>query len=247
MQEFETFVYLDLEKTGSTFIVRLLRDHCRETLVRGRKHKAMGPDADRSKFHFISVRNPLELYLSLYSFGCERWGSLRGQLAADGRPDFYDRTPGGFNRWLDYLLVARNTQGLGGGFPKGKLALLLGLQSHRFLHLALADASEVLGACETRDDVRRAYAEHRIADYVVRNEHFAADLAALITGRLAHAFEDPKGLAEHVLAAPPVNPSKRVDAGIEDFKLPDKLMRRLRKREWFLCETFGYLGGAISP
>ncbi len=247
MQEFETFVYLDLEKTGSTFIVRLLRDHCRETLIRGGKHKPMGADADRSKFYFISVRDPLELYLSLYSFGCKRWGTLRGKLASTGQPDFYDGTMERFAQWLDFLLKPANTKTIGAGFATGRIGRLLGLHSYRYLKLVLGDAAEALDGCETKDDVRRVYEEKRLVGGIVRYESFTADLVALFTGRLAHAFEDPAAVAEYVRTADPVNASERVDAERPDFTLPPELKQRLREREWFLCETFGYQGGAVSP
>ena len=58
MQEFQSFVYLDLQKTGSTFIADLLQRHCKELQVRFSKHSRVGQGYDGNKFYFISVRNP---------------------------------------------------------------------------------------------------------------------------------------------------------------------------------------------
>jgi len=69
MHEFPNFVYLDVEKTGSTFIMTLLDEFISAPVVRREHHMPMEADCDRSKRYFISVRDPLDAYISLYSYG----------------------------------------------------------------------------------------------------------------------------------------------------------------------------------
>ena len=75
MVEYETFAYLALQKTGSTFIVEFLRRFCGEKLIYLEKHKPVPAERHRrEKLYVISVRNPLDQYISLYSFGVEKKG-----------------------------------------------------------------------------------------------------------------------------------------------------------------------------
>ena len=65
MHEFETFVYLDTQKTGSSFISYVLRRHSSEKEVLHSKHQPVGERYDPNKFYFISVRDPFDQYISL--------------------------------------------------------------------------------------------------------------------------------------------------------------------------------------
>ena len=51
------------------------------------------------------------------------------------------------------------------------LAHLIGLQTFRYLELAMLDPIETLKACKTKDDVRNAHKAKNIASYIVRNEN----------------------------------------------------------------------------
>jgi hypothetical protein len=241
MHEFETFVYLEMEKTGSTFIASFLRNNTAERLVQAEKHAGMKAGCDRSKFYFTSVRDPLDAYISLYSFGCRGRGRFRTVLFQMGQGALYDGTLKGFSLWLHYVLDPANAAAFGDGYESGgEIAGLVGLQSHRFLRLVIPDAERVLLDCGSKDDIRRAYARERLIGEVVRHEHLIADLAGLLRGKLAHAFEDSEAAAQSLQSARRRNPSRRVDADDADFTPAPDLIARLREREWFLYETFGY-------
>jgi hypothetical protein len=241
MLEYESFVYLDLQKTASSFIYALLASQGRETLVNGRRHRGMRADCDRSKFYFISVRDPLDVYLSLYSFGCEQGGGLRKQLRRQDLDDLYDGTLDGFERWLSFVLKPRKAALLGVQYAgMGKLAELAGYQSYRYLKLAIPDAGAILTACESEDDIRAAYAAHKLPAFIVRYESLIADLEALIQGPLRHAMVDLDSAMLYLKTAPPLNVSRRIDADAKDFTLRTRLRGRLQTREWFLNEIAGY-------
>ncbi len=68
MHEFETFVYLDMQKTGSTFIVRLLRQFSGQQELCSKMHEPVGKFYDPSKFYFSSIRDPLNsTFLCIHS------------------------------------------------------------------------------------------------------------------------------------------------------------------------------------
>jgi hypothetical protein len=238
MHEFETFVYLEMEKAASTFIANFLKKHAAERLLRARKHLGMDADCDRSKFYFTSVRDPLDAYISLYSFGCLNRGGFRTVLSRRGADAFYDGSLEGFSGWLYYVLDPANAAALGGG--SGLAGAIAGLQSCRFLRLVIPDAKHVLLACAREDDIRRVYAEQRLTDDIVRYEHLAEDFARLLRGKLAHAFGDAEAVVQAMESERPRNASSRVDARRDDFILAPELVARLREREWFLYETFLY-------
>ena len=70
----DKLVYLELQKTASTFICSTLVD-----LFGACVFARHGPlaDEDRSKFVIGSVRNPWDYYVSLWCFGCQKGGGTR--------------------------------------------------------------------------------------------------------------------------------------------------------------------------
>ncbi len=243
MQEYESFVYLDVQKTGSSFISSLLQRFSREKRLRSAQHEPLAADYDPAKFHFISVRDPIESYLSLYSFGCGSKGKVRAIFRRLGRDDLYDGSAEGFAAWLNFVLKPANAQALRDGFDtvgEGRLAALIGPQSYRYLRLAVPDSQSLLAGCADVEALRAVHDARKVAAFVVRHERFADDLTALLSGPLRHAIADLDAALAHVRSAKPVNASRRVDAGKAGFAIPQPLLRKMRRREWLLCEAFGY-------
>jgi hypothetical protein len=240
MFEFESFVYLDVQRTGSTFISRILQKYNRVAMLRCRRHKGMEADCDRSKFYFISVRDPLDSYLSLYSHGCGDRGNTRARLGRMEMSQLYDGTPDGFGVWLQFVLKAEHADMLDRGYcAMGDLASLVGFQSYRYLRLALPDAHSLLSGCTSKDDLREIHARQKLPEIAIRYETLVADVSALLDGKLRGSLSDPEAALDFARTSPPLNSSTRVDAG-GDFPLDEELLRDLRAREWFLSETFGY-------
>jgi hypothetical protein len=243
MHEYQTFVYLAVQKTGTTFIAAMLDRFSREKAIRSDSHIPMGADYDPKKFYFISVRDPLDAYLSLYSYGSEARGKMRNKLEAQGINDLYDGTMGGFNEWLMYVMKPKNAEALDRSYAKmgdGAIAKLVGYQSWRYLRLALPNPIGTLAKCESEDEIRALYKEKRLPTYIVRYEHFIPDLVALVRGPLSHAITDIDAAVDFIENTLPINTSERVDALEDGVTLNRRLSRRLAEREWFLSEQFGY-------
>lgn len=243
MHEFDTFVYLDMEKTGSTFISKFLNAFSTETRTRQLHHRPMEKDCDPGKFYFISVRHPMDAYLSLYSFGCQAQGKVGARLRRQGLEEYYDGTLDGFSQWLRFVLKPKHADALKDGYHSmadGRIARLIGLQSYRYLRLAVPDAETLLQDCRSKDDIRDIYRRHKIPKFTVRYENFVEDLCALVEGPLAYAIADLPAALEHIRNSRPVNASDRVDADNPDFRAGKKLRAKMQEREWLLNEAFGY-------
>jgi hypothetical protein len=244
MQEFETFVYLDVQKTGSTFIAKLLRRFCSEKEVLIKRHKAAGRRYDRGKFYFISIRNPKDQYVSLYSHGCDGSGALYNRLRKLGHGDLYDdSTWRGFRRWLKFVVQPDNAALLDRAYGRaggGSIGQMIGFQSYRFLELAMLKPVKTLLSCKTRDDVLKAYDSGKIARFTVRNESLTADMEQLLTTHLRNSITDLDGALRHLREGRHLNVSNRIDRYEDNPDLGPNIRRLLVEREWFLHELFDY-------
>jgi hypothetical protein len=243
MLEFESFVYLDMEKTGSTFIIQMLNRFSAEPKIKQSHHESLTGDYDPTKFYFISVRDPLDAYLSLYSFGCGAKGQLRARMNKKGHDDYYDGTMEGFSNWLQFVLKPRHAKALGAAYAyiaDGRMPKLLGVQSFRYLRLAVPNADALLTECETRDDIRAVHAGHKLPHFTVRYEWFVEDLCELLSGPLRPYITDLDGALDYVRYSRPVNTSKRIDDREPQFEIKRRLLKQMREREWLMAELFGY-------
>lgn len=241
MHEFETFAYLDVQKTGSTFISYILTECSNEKLVRFDKHHAVDDTYDRNKFYFISVREPMDQYISLYSHGCSGGGGLSKRFRNKGHGDLYDSTWKGFRKWMKFILTPEGARLLDKQFGSDEqISQLIGFQTWRFLELAMRDPLETLQACKTRDDLRAAYKEKAIPRYSIRHENFVEDLVTLVTGDLRYAIRDPDEAVRLIREGDKVNASDRVDAFEPDPSMGAKIVDFVEDREWLLRELYGY-------
>lgn len=243
MHEFETFVYLDVQKTGSTFVSYLLTECANEKIVAYKKHDRVGARYDPKKFYFITVRDPVDQYISLYSHGCGGMGGLARRLRKRGHGDLYDSSWGGFRKWLKFVLQPETAPMLDddyGADENEAMRELIGFQTYRYLELALRDPLETLRACKSKDDVRAAYKEKSMVNYIIHHESFDEDFEKLLTGPLRYAMRDPGQAVKMIHEVDKLNISDRVDQFLDNPKIGRKSTSALEEREWFMSEQFGY-------
>jgi hypothetical protein len=240
MIEYETFAYLALQKTGSTFIIDFLQRFCSEQRLWAEKHRPVPPDRySPEKLYIISVRDPLDQYISLYSFGAGGKGRFHRRLGDKGRDPLYDGTNHGFRRWLKLVLRPEKAKLLSREYARsqgGELAKIVGFQSFRYLRLASCQLDEATN----KDALRRSFERNNIVGFVIRNERLNSDLATLVRTRLQHSIGDPEAALAYLENAERINASKRVDQSGETFGLREGLRKQIQKREWLLHELFGY-------
>ena len=242
MYEFPNFAYLDVEKSGSTFIFQVLGKYASQDGILRDHHRPMPIDCDRSKFYFISVRDPLDSYISLYSFGCGSRGKMRIRFERRDLAHFYDGTTEGFNDWLKFTLKTKNRDVVDGGYADAgsNIPELMGPQSYRYLRLAIPGSRGRIDECKTKEDVRALYESEKLPRFIVRYENFVTDLSALLRGPLRNWISDVDAAVKFVETSPPRNSSDRVDKNNDDFTVRPRLRKKLREREWLLSELFGY-------
>jgi hypothetical protein len=242
MYEYETFGYLDVQKTGSSFISAVLTKFCTEKLIKKKLHTGPQKDYDKTKFYFISIRDPLDLYISLYSFGCESRGNLFRNLYQKNLGVLYDGTWDGLKFWLEFILDPENGHFLDRKYSKkiGGVSEMVGYQSYRVLRLAIPDSSELLGTCSDRADIRTLYDSQNILGCAIRYEQFCEDICALLGDKLRHAIGDLEEAQHYVQNQKPRNPSDRIDKYESSTSIGKRLRRQLEEREWLLHESFGY-------
>lgn len=248
MLDFGPYCYLDVQKTGSSFVCAFLQKHAATAPVKFVKHglvKSPAALGDDGKLFFTSVRDPLELYRSLHAFGQEGKGTLRKRLREAGLVDtraLYGKRPGCFETWLDFMLTPENAPHLDPDYTP-EIAALVGPMSFRFLRLSLYRPRPKLAKAAqkgTKQALIRLYRSQKLHGPVLRNETLNADLAALIESDLAPHLADPDAaLAELRAGIRRVNASKRDDRDSRPA-LPDATLARLRKREWFFYRELGY-------
>lgn len=232
MDDYGSVVYLDVQKTGSTFISSFMRQHMALPLLMSRKHDRIerrNPEA----YYFISAREPLSSYVSLYQYGCEGRGRFARSLKSAGHDGLYDGTQEGFADWLQFLLDPDNARYLPAVYRRGNPALV-GLQSSRFLALSFVDAHSQMRGMTDRAELRHCYATERLQSYVVKTETLNDDLTDLFSTWLRHT------LIDHGAAMRWLDAERRVNASptlVDPERLPDHVKETVAQREWFLFET----------
>jgi hypothetical protein len=248
MYEFEHFVYLDVQKTGSSFICAVLEHYSNESPIQKIRHAGFKNRVDRTKFHFISLRDPLDQYISLYSYGSQANGKFFFHLHKRGFGDLYEGTWRGFQYWLDFILDPENAQFLPDGYARlGALSDAIGYQSYRVLGLSMDRANRALSHCETRQDVAETYRKSNIIDHVVRFESLRDDLVELVTTKLRDRVTDVDATVAYIRSQAAWNPSSRVDRYEINPKLGGRRRKQLIEREWPFYELWGYSPELRAP
>jgi len=233
--EFDTFCYLQNHKTGCTFVETFLRTFSTEGIRAYRKHAALSAGT-RERFYFINVREPLDVYLSLFNFGLDGHGEIFERLRAAGHAGLYDRGIEGFEAWLKFVLDANNSRLLTPGYGRA-VSTHVGLVTYRLLRLACPGFATACERFSGAVDIRRHYEREKIVGAVIRYESLAEDLGKLVEGPLRHAITDVGAAQAWICGTPPINASNRRDRQTPPALAPATL-DLLRAREWFMYEIF---------
>lgn len=258
----DKLVYLELQKTASTFICSTLVD-----LFGARAFARHGQllDEDRSKFVIGSVRNPWDYYVSLWSFGCQKGGGTRKRSTQrrlqrarhqlpNVRPLLREITKPTrrwrahysephslekFNRWLlDVHNPARAAQ-IDPDFGATQMRRVAGLATYRYCRLYTANVRAVF-ACATESTLRAAVSENYLPQAMIRFEHLADDLIAT-TRAAGYVVDEKLEQAVRERAAKPVNDSDHMPY----WEYYDDASREIvRRRDAVIIERHGYTFGS---
>lgn len=181
-------VYLDVQKTGSSYVREFLKACCTLPLKRHDHHGRIRNDYQPEAYHFISVRHPLSLYVSLFRYGLNGKGELRHRLARMGHAGLYQSDEAAFERWMAFMLDVENAPLLGEGF-KDTASLGIGFQTFRFLALSFVQPLKRLQTVSDYSGVVNLYEKNNIADKVIRNEALTEGLRELALHQFPQYFD----------------------------------------------------------
>lgn len=209
MHDFGKIVYLDLQKTGSNFVSQFLRAACLHPERHLHKHVWIEDDYRPDSIYFITVRQPLMLYSSLYRFGLDGRGGLHKRLQEAGHLPIYSS----FERFTAFLLDPGNGALLHPRYA-GPIAEEMGFMSFRFLLLNLQFPLARIRACLGEGRPAASLMSDSIISHVLKNESLNDDLLRLATEQLPEHFDAERARA-FLAAAPRANQSKTAADAID--------------------------------
>ena len=237
MLEFEDFVYLDVEKTGSTTVRRFLTRYARTPIVQDDKHRPV-ETRDPDKLYIISCRDPLKQYLSLYLHGHSGKGRMRARLDRADKAHLYDGTNDGFAAWLELFLDPAAGRLYFKGQDKLRMLEFMGLQALRFLTLAFASPVEVFQTLHDKADVAERLKTDALYGVILKTETLIEDMKKLVTGEHAKLFDPPP--ASEPLLDESGRQNVSTNPGIDLKALSPDLLARVQAREWLFFDHLGY-------
>lgn len=268
----DQLVYLELPKSGSSHIVKLL-----EAIVDGYtygKHNRLSAEiVPQPRFLVGSIRDPWDWYVSMWAYGCEKQGDMyerlvrpRGlgghgfrrslwfglaSLACEYRrdPRRFGHVHGSvedpelFREWLHLIHDPRNRHALSHDYGKSPMSRFGGFLTYRYLHLYSRDLDRLYArSVRTQDVVRRLLTDNCLLDFVIRTEHLADDLVAAL-GQCGIELDEAQ--RQVVYAGGRTNASRR-SRRLEFFYDADTA-ELVRSREAPLVEMFQYAPPDLSP
>lgn len=180
MLAFRQFVYLDLEKTGCTFLRDSLIAACREPPVENIKH---APLVVRSGIpRIMTIREPLKYMVSLWKYGLDGRGGFYEAYRASHALAYAERSSRAFKAFLNLALNA--------GFQvRGRQPLSTDIYTARIINQLVPvndrDAFfERLGRDLSPSNLMATLLPH-LPDVLIRTESLNRDFHALVgSGRL---------------------------------------------------------------
>lgn len=236
MHDFGKLVYLDLQKSGSTFVSQFLNQTCSLPLVKEHKHERIdGWSYKRRAFYFITVRHPISQYSSLYRYGLDRRGGLYERLETLGKADLYGNSATSFNQWLRFVLDYENAALLGEDFEQTPRAYNLGFLSFRYLMLSLARPLKTLLKKPRSLDLLQYAEKKSIVDHVILNENLNEGLLDLARNKKPEYF-DQRRVEEFFRSERKVNASTVDEESIS--AIDDDVRKLISAKERILLEFY---------
>lgn len=258
MYDYGKLVYLDNQKTGSTYVSHFLSNCCILEHVKSRKHYAVKRDYRPGSVYFSTVRHPVDLYISLYQYGCEQRGGTYKKIRKLGRLDLYESLPA----WLDFVLDPQNAEVFSTGYAH-VAGLGVGLMSFRSMHItlrhrvsnrhsrlrtsvvrsfkkamgrAVRPQAVVMQSAKTYEDLIKMWTENTIAAHVFHQEQLNDSLLIFATQTVPDFF-DQAAVRAFLDTSERINTSRPR----ESVEIPEDIYQLILTKERFLLDRF-YVG-----
>ena len=242
MLEFENIAFLDQQKTGTTTILKALRVLLDEEEIHLDRHGPVPRGFDRRKKCFVSVRDPLSLYISLFKFGAtSKKGTLFKFLQKRQLSHYYEPTLEAFEPWLRFVLDPDNAASLGSRYARSNQADRIGMLTFRVLYLSIPKLRSRIAECDSGKALEQMFERERIYSEYVRTECLYDDLFGVLRHwKSGIKLKSSLTTVEDMIAeVKTLNVSGKIERLSADNLSPE-LRELVHKREWLLYKTFGY-------
>lgn len=230
MHDFGNIAYLDVHKTGSTFVSQFLDSCCILAPLKFSKHDWVRQDYRSDCFYFITIRNPYDMWSSLYRFGLDKKGDVFDRLSKVGLLDCYQS----FEKFVNFCLDEENGNLLGYDFSR-EISERVGFMSFRFMKLSLQFPMEQINQC-IQDGLSLDTLEPRfITKLEIKNENLNKELMRLSLDVFPEYFDVIKVknfFENNSLINESQTPITNVDS------LSDDTLVRMWSKEWLLMSRY---------
>lgn len=231
MHDFGKIVYLEMQKSGSSFVNKFLKECCLLKEIKYRKHGVIRDDYDREKFYFITIRHPFDLYSSLYRYGLDGRGGLYKRLKSLEKTTCYTS----FESFIEFVTDPKNAVCIEEGYSE-QIANQVGIMSFRFMKLSLQfplrQMAAKLASGESLLDLEGKF----ITNLEIRNENLNSELMRLSNELFPDLFNQEK-VSKFLGSNERVNAAKTPNDGWIHDKM-ERVLAQIEKREALLLSRY---------
>ena len=167
-------IFNHIEKTGGTTIDFFFRKILKENIYSLNLHKFV-LEYNNNTLNIISIRNPFNIYKSLYLYGCEKKGGLYNFIKKNKKEkiSFYDCTQEEYANFLKFIYEEHRIE--------QKLNLVCGLVTQRFLRSILLkiDFQELI-LIKDYKSLKNFFLNKKKFDFVIKVESLISDFEKII-------------------------------------------------------------------
>lgn len=235
MHDFGPLVYLEMPKSGSSYVNEFLKKCCILKEIKHHKHVPVKKDYDANSFYFITIRNPLASYSSLYRYGLDQRGGFYKLIRKNDKTSCYES----FDSFVQFLLDPHNASFFGKVNPlpgySESIAEQIGFMSYRFMKLSLRfPMSKMRNSLKTGKkliELERKF----ITDLEIKNEELNQGLRLLATEKFPEYF-DRISVQKFLENTNKINTSKTLASDLAP--LPETTYSKLLDREAMLFSRY---------
>jgi hypothetical protein len=234
MLDLGEIVYLDMPKTGSSTVVAFMTKCCNLRLSHFFPHEVVTSPIQADCSYFTTVRNPLDLYISLFRYGCEGLGGIRFRIEAQGRADLYVPDSAHFNEWLTFIMRPENAILLVNGLDRLHKHGI-GLMSYRHFIYSRLNPEYWVTRLVKEGNLDQLYDAQTMVKLVIKCEELNEGLRHLAFDLFPDQFDLPRAQAF-------LDEDRRINASTvlskDALEFESAILKELLKRERLLVERY---------
>jgi hypothetical protein len=251
MYETENLIYVQLQKTGSTHIAKMLAEILNGSAPKdgpGKHSRATQAQINSGKTILASIRNPWDWYVSLWTFGCIGKGGLRNQALQKTQPEWgnsytdWERVYSNkndtdlFREWLRMVFNPTNAALIRYGPQKVWIPENVGFMTYRYARLCWQENPSLKSSKPSKElpDLLDVDALNCYVHDFIRLDQLEEDLC-----RVINTFR-PLGPKEErrIHTAEPTNSSQRSHP--LSLYYDQESIEAVRTHDALIIEKFGY-------